>query len=32
MKFDLTPERMMPIIAVGEAAMEAQFAKIYPGG
>jgi hypothetical protein len=29
LEFDLTPERMAPIIQAGEAAMDAHFEKYY---
>ena len=32
LEFDLTAERMAPIIAAGEAAMQAYFEKYYPEG
>jgi predicted acylesterase/phospholipase RssA len=32
LEFDLTAERMAPIISAGDAAMEAHLAKHYPGG
>ncbi len=32
LEFDLTAERMAPIIFAGEAAMDAHFEKYYPGG
>jgi NTE family protein len=32
LEFDLTAERMVPIIDAGEAAMEAYLEKYYPGG
>jgi predicted acylesterase/phospholipase RssA len=32
LEFDLTAERMAPIILAGETAMDAHFEKYYPGG